>query len=426
MWRFISISATGTLVYQATMFLMLPVISKLYSTDEVGHFFFLGAIVSVVSPLATLRLEKALLSARDDSEVRRILAAALVCLAGLSLTASFTVVVASGWHPLLGQTPSLKAMIVLELWIVSLSVVHILHMQCVRDGQGGRIGISLAIRAVLFAVCAVMASRVFKEDALLAAMIGSIVLSGLICRPGRLMEALQRKSSTDTIHLSAIFKEHRSLIMHSVPQAALSNMLLNLPILVFGLVADAVVLAQVSLACRLCAAPAIVAGNALGLAFYSEAAKPQVTFSLLRTMLRIFAAVGLVLVAALVAASVLGPILTEPLFGSKWASTTTFFPLIAPAALSHLALQVWAFEPILTHRHRSYTLLLALWASLQTAALLGGGYLFGAETGLLAYSLVSLGTGTVGLLVSIRCLAAYFRHPDIAKTNELFGSPTES
>src|SRR4051794_21575841 len=118
MLRNIAIILRGSLIAQAIGFLILPLLSRLFTPDAFGTFQLFQAISSVLLVFAAMRYEVALLRAEDDRELR---ATFWLCLTVTGLTSVgvaivAAVIVASGW-------PAVAAALPFSIWLFPLALL---------------------------------------------------------------------------------------------------------------------------------------------------------------------------------------------------------------------------------------------------------------------------------------------------------------
>ncbi len=82
---------SATALAQVISFVALPLLSRLYSPEAFGVFTLVIAVVAIVAPVATLRLESAAMLAAEGSEVRAVVRNAVTSIVAVGL-ATFIVI----------------------------------------------------------------------------------------------------------------------------------------------------------------------------------------------------------------------------------------------------------------------------------------------------------------------------------------------
>ncbi|WP_022867692.1 lipopolysaccharide biosynthesis protein [Schaalia vaccimaxillae] len=84
----ISSLLTGTIIAQLIVLATTPVISRLYTPEDIGSFAAFLAIPQLIAAIASLRYDMAVVLPESDMDARRLLRLALICAAIISLLAS--------------------------------------------------------------------------------------------------------------------------------------------------------------------------------------------------------------------------------------------------------------------------------------------------------------------------------------------------
>lgn len=314
--------ASGTAGVQALYLVCLPLLTRLYSVEQVGDLTVFQALLAVLLVVSALRYEVAIFVSSDDREAINLLALAAVVvvlsslataavLAGVPALASLPgrySVLTRNWGWLWLAQVGAGLALALTQWTlrrrsyatvatarvsqVSSQLGTQLLLGLVWPGGGGLIAGDAAGR---LAGCAVLARRLFRVD---RALLGEI-------KKARVAKAA---------------REYADYAVYSAPGALLNTATLQLPPIMLMFMFGSQVAGWFGLMIRVSSAPMMLIGKSVSDAYASEFSRlirenPGALKGLFLSTFRRLALIGLL---PLVVMSVAGPWLFHLVFGAAW------------------------------------------------------------------------------------------------------------
>jgi O-antigen/teichoic acid export membrane protein len=384
--RSLSILLAGTLAGQAIAFLLTLLLARVYTPEVFGEYTLFLATFGIVSGVATLSLDKAVLFASDEDRARFLTGAAIlasVAVGALWCLGSWGVTVLSGHDASAAQA-----------WAVGLAVAGY-----------GAFQAQVQLRLYLGRSTSVAASKVTQGAAAGSAQLalhpwlgpGGLIsghvlgvylaIAPLITGGGRPIWRLPGLSLRRS--LASVRKESADYLLFVTPAQFIDALSNQLPAYVVAWLFLDATLGQYGMALRVLSAPAALVGVSIGQWYLQRSARelsgaPE-RLDLLTTTWRRLAGVGFVPFAVLM---LVGDRIFAGVFGEPWRQAGEFAMILAPILyLKFISTPTSGiyYQLGLQRLQLAFT---ALMAVLRPAAMFVGGTLYGIRGGIMLMSLV--------------------------------------
>ena len=340
MLRNIAIILRGSIVAQAIVFLILPVLTRQFTPEDFGNFQLFQSVLSILMVFAAMRYEIALLRAENDLELR---ATFWLCLAVTALTSILVSIVAAG---LLGSG-WLAAMVTLSfsVWLFPLAllaggIAQFLTYVVAREAAFSVTANSKMVQSSVFASVALLIGAVapVSSGLIVADLAGRIALAGVLLfwcfrRRPDLFEPAGKGP------ILAAAGKYRGLPIVALPGAVANSVgSVVTPMMIYAIYSPSIsgqfALVERSLSIPL--ALAVTAVSQVYMAGLAEAIRTPGESALLqyRKVVRNLVLIGLPPMLVLIA---FGPFIFQTLFGPNWALAGEFARILAPAYVFLLA-----------------------------------------------------------------------------------------
>lgn len=318
----------GTSLKSLITFLALPILTRLYTPEDIGLFQLLLSVSMTFSIVSTLKYEMAIVLPRRRREAEHLVVLTLLSLA--MMTAVTAVLFALWGDPLLRllKAPGLapyKALAVAAIFATGL-LQGVRYIQ-IREKQYGDLARNNVVQAVVTQAGSV-GFGILQPTFL--GLFGSYALGCLVSALAILHQARVTRYRIRRRWLRLLAWKHRQFPLISTIGMFIHELTIELPVFMFSGFYGAQVVGYYALAHRLLSTPMNLIQTSVGQVYFQEAsaAFQQSPARLLRVYLvtiRRLALVGLVpLVLALVAA----PPLVRILLGEQWATSGVYIQII--------------------------------------------------------------------------------------------------
>lgn len=340
MLRNIAIILRGSLIAQAIGFLILPILSRLFTPDAFGTYQLFQAISSILLVVAAMRYEVALLRAEDDVELRATfwlcLIVTLLITAAVAIVAA--AVIASGW-------PAAVAALPFSLWLFPLAllaggIAQVLIMIMTRESAFRVSANSKMAQSGAYALAALLIGAIspFISGLIVADIVGRIALAAfLVAWCLRRRPDLFERVGRDQILAAA--GKHRAFPLVTLP-GTIANSLGSVltPMMIYAIYSP-YISGQFGLVERSLTIPmamVVTAVSQVYMAGLAEAIRTPGPSGLVqfRKVVRNLTLLGLLPMLVLMA---FGPLIFQTLFGERWALAGEFARIMAPAYVLLLA-----------------------------------------------------------------------------------------
>ncbi|WP_239036691.1 oligosaccharide flippase family protein [Marinobacter sp. C7] len=393
-----------------------PFLTRLYGPEAFGVSAAFTAVMSIITPLATLGYATAIVIPEGDKEAAAIARLSILCALILAPISLLAVHLGQPWIAILTglqDTPQILYLIPLSLIITAfLSVAN-----------------QSAIRKGLFKAKA----RAYVESALgtnLGKLGGGLVApSGLVLilltQAGQMLNlfmqllrvprqgVLKPSNWIGVRGVGEAAKAQRDFAVYRMPQSIIRAMAMGLPVIVLTALFGSAEAGQYSLTLLILGAPAMLLGDSVGEVFYPKITraitgnKPKAQVLIVKAI----AVLGLVGVATFGLIVIFGDVLVPWLFGAEWGRAGEYSQWVAVWMTAMLATRpAVASMPAL--ELQSVLLLYEIVVTAARAAALYVGFLFGDDLVSIAiFSLINV-AGYVGLSAVV-LFKAYRRNSEV-------------
>lgn len=321
----------GSVVAQVTALAVTPLLSRIYAPAQLAALTQLMAIAGVLAPLATLKLEIALMLPRRTSVAGRLFGLAVVSSVAVAIAAMLgLLILPADWFTGLVSAlpPDLRLSVPVAAFAMALFIV--MGGVATREGHFRRLGTARAVAAVVTALVAVVTGWLTGRTAglvwalPLGQLAGVVVLvpaQGVLTAGARCFDRLGR---------AALHRFRRYPLLNG-SSSFLNGLTIGLPAITLGWYCTDEVVGQYGMAFRLAAAPITLAAMSIGqvnlrtvsrMVREGHDAHPHVR----RTLLRLWFVAGIGLLVSML----LGPSLFAWILGPEWRTAGEFLVLLAP------------------------------------------------------------------------------------------------
>jgi O-antigen/teichoic acid export membrane protein len=330
--------ARGTVIGQAPFVLLTPVITRLFSTRELGIYGLALAFVGIAGPVAGLRLELAAISARDDGEARALLILSALAMLPVTLLSVIILCVL--------KARGVGAYGALSWWVVALTGATIaaaglyasMRSWLVRRGRIQLVANSLAVQGCLRAGIPVAFVWLSAGAGLLigAELIARASVVALMARGGGLWAALKRTPVRLRSLREPLMRYWKYPVLMG-PSALIDAAATALPVPILASHYGLGAAGKFALVQRLVMLPAALVVGSVGDVFHAHAADVvggsggvAVTKFLTGTAARLL----LLGIVVYVPVAVIAPFAASWVFGPTWADAGILIALLAPLCIA--------------------------------------------------------------------------------------------
>jgi len=323
---------------QVLAFAASPLLTRLYSPEAFGHFAVLGAMVNILLPLITLRLNWAIPLPREDGDARHVLAlCVLVTVASAALAAALGTLAQPGLAGWIDMSLT-------DIWLLTgallVTGLHEVTMSwLVRNRAFGQVASVRFITLVGVVGCQIGFAMIRPSaSSLLLGLAGGYLL-GFLWAAFQCRHALLDSVRGVTPHsLWRFAAEYRRFPAVATPSSIVSAVSAQVPNLVLPTLYGVAMVGQWSLAQRVLWQPASFVGQAVSQVFWGNAARLQ--WEDPKRLALLFLILNAGLLAVMTPALVLvwwGADLFGFIFGPAWAQAGHFAGIIVLSSFVGLA-----------------------------------------------------------------------------------------
>lgn len=348
--RNIATLTAGSVVAQLIPLASSPVLTRLYSPIEYGHYARFMLLVTVLSGAATGRYEMAILAAGSSPEVRVVKLLARLLAVGVSALVLFAAVGLRAVEPLPAWWVWLLPAGVLVTAAQQVSYSWLLRERAFRLLSSSRAARALLVAAVSISVGVLGLST---SGLALGAVLGSAAIAaGLF--------AFERGSGAVTWHgraeLRGAAMAHRQFPLLVLPSEWLSTLALQLPLLFL----DVTGAGFFSFATTVVSTPLSLIGTSVLEGFKERAFRDYRERGSFRTVYRgVFFALVAPATAGAIALAIGAPVVFRVAFGARWEAAGVFAASLAPMFALRLLASPLSYTYVVVRRQREAMLLQA-------------------------------------------------------------------
>lgn len=259
----------GNVFAQIIGIIAIPIITRIYNTEQYGSFAITLSIATIISSVSTLGFHLAILIPKENSTAKAL---AKISLISLILT-SLPISLASLINPslliyFLGSNIDQNTIRVISIMVISQGLYSIASYWCIREKKFGAVATSkifesisdrgIAIGAAAFG----WASAISLSFARIFGVIISLVFLLFTIRTTR-TEKNASDLSTSTTSIYSTFKDFKEYAIFNTPSVLLINAMGQLPTIIIGYFYSPVAAGLYAIANRLVSIPVQALGSAL-------------------------------------------------------------------------------------------------------------------------------------------------------------------
>lgn len=324
----VAILLSGTAFSQLIGIAVLPILTRLYSTEEMGVLAIFTAIVTILLTLVCLRLESAIPIQKNQKDAKSVM---YLCVELATLISILVFIVCFVIHIYFNRiTKGIDGFILyvpIAMFVGGLYIT--INAYALKREKFDFVSKSRMIQALSCAVIQVTGALIYQSAIWL--------VIGFIFNLGAGIGYLKRKLKLRRIFVFSRLTEKRNAFARNAnfPKFSVVESLSNAagvqaPILLIAYGMSVSEAAFLFLAMKLIQAPMALLGSSISQVYYSQATSkiltgelPDFTAKVLKTAMKIG-------VGPIIAMSILAPITTEKILGAEWSSVGYYIFLMSP------------------------------------------------------------------------------------------------
>jgi len=262
--------ATGAFAGQASYVVVMPMLGVLYEPAAFADLLSCTQLITVLSSLATLKLDLALgiiRSGRTSCSLRLLCFVAPPFVVGISIAAVYTLSVMINWNHMTKIVLETGTWIVAGAWLTAVTASE--TSWCLRNALFGRVAISRFFRGSVNSTMALIGSSYFGSPGLLIA-----VVAGCACGLVGVMDikTIQRNDFS-LLKWRAIANKYKQFPLHVAPSAFFDSLAIGIPVFTGSYFLRGEELGQYTILVTLIGAPTAVISSAFAQTLYAATSK---------------------------------------------------------------------------------------------------------------------------------------------------------
>jgi len=321
---------SGSALANVINFLAIPVLSRIYSVEEFGHFQLLFTIITILGVISCLKFEMTLTLAQDKKSSDNLFFGAMIILIGFSTGLYFL----TQWmgHELLSIY---KADHLLEFvsWVspavFSLGLYELLNYVYMRQKAFGKMAKFRIIQVMLIQGSAILMGVLYGgfEKLILSFILGNLIVSVLMI--------LQSNISLSNFNAHVMKKSlirFRKFPTVNMPMALVNSFSMQLPVFLLSTYFSSEIVGFYMMANRILTTPMQLISRSVGRVYYKEAsdAISSNTTKLKRIFLNTVRQVGKIGLIPTIGVVGFAPYFVTLFLGKEWELAGTFMQIMIP------------------------------------------------------------------------------------------------
>lgn len=259
----------GNAFAQAIGIIAIPIITRLYSTEQFGSFAIILSIATIISSISTLGFHLAILIPKDQSKAKALVALSLI---SLLLTSAPIVIIAEAFPDLvksyLGESIDQETAYIILAMVILQGLYSIASYWSIRERKFGIVATSKVFESVsdrgisIGVVAFGWASALSLSFARICGVLSSLVFLALSMRHLKTEQPII-KPHCKTAPLYSTFKDFKEYVIYNTPSVLLINAMGQLPTIMIGYFYSPVAAGLYAIATRLVTIPVKALGSAL-------------------------------------------------------------------------------------------------------------------------------------------------------------------
>jgi len=321
---------SGTALASIINFLSLPVLARIYSVEDFGHFQLLFSLITIFGVISCLKYEMTLTLPEDKARSDNLFFVSILVLAGFTGILYF---ILTGFGKEVLSLYNAEHLIASGKWIApavfSLGLYELMNYVFMRNKAFGKMA-----KYRVMQVSLIQASAIFMglyspsfEKLIFSFIIGNMVISLLMIVQSNLSFSNMSLSS-----MSAAAFSFRKFPMINTPMALVNTFSMQLPVFMLSVYFSSEIVGYYMMASRILTAPMQLISRSVGRVYYKEAAdsirdSKQKVIKIFKNTIRRVAKIGLI--PSIIVIS-FAPILIKWFLGDEWIVVGTFMQIMMP------------------------------------------------------------------------------------------------
>lgn len=407
-FRSVSVLALASAAGQALLFLVLPVITRLYSPTDFGVTAIFSGILAIVLMISGFRLELAVVLPKSEQSARQLVRLVMVLnLFVAALVAVLVNVLPAQIAQFAGSSQLTDVLWLLPLAVCGAGAYRVLSFWAVRNGDFETIAKTKFAQPLANAVSQLLLGLLgFGAVGLIIGQIAGLA-TGLF-RLSKGVSLFSLPTSFELRRYVALARRYSRFPKFDVPAALIDTLSVQLPNLLFAGLFGLTAAGWYLLAERVILGPLSLFGQALGQVIYSKSGQKKDIEFLAPQAIRIIKVLFIIICLPTILFVLFGKIGFEFLFGDEWSKSGLIASILFPAfslqfIYSSVSLMLSATEGQKVNLKVNFILLL-----LKLSAIYIGFYLDGFMGSIFYFALAT----SLGNLIAIQLLVSHLRKYD--------------
>ncbi|MEC9050653.1 MAG: oligosaccharide flippase family protein [Candidatus Neomarinimicrobiota bacterium] len=321
---------SGTVLASIINFLSLPVLARIYSVEDFGHFQLLFSLITIFGVISCLKYEMALTLPEDKARSDNLFFISILILTGFT---GILYIILTGYGKEVLSLYKAEHLIASGKWIApavfSLGLYELMNYVFMRNKAFGKMA-----KYRVMQVSLIQASAIFMglyspsfENLIFSFIFGNMVISLIMIVQSNLSLSNMSLSS-----MSAVAFSFRKFPMINTPMALVNTFSMQLPVFMLSVYFSSEIVGYYMMASRILTAPMQLISRSVGRVYYKEAAdsireSKQKVIKIFNNTIRRVAKIGLIPSIIVIA---FAPILIKWFLGEEWIVVGTFMQIMMP------------------------------------------------------------------------------------------------
>lgn len=321
---------SGTALASIINFLSLPVLARIYSVEDFGHFQLLFSLITIFGVISCLKYEMTLTLPEDKARSDNLFFVSILVLTGFTGTLYFLL---TGFGKEVLSLYNAEHLIASGHWIApavfSLGLYELMNYVFMRNKAFGQMAKYRVMQVSLVQASAIIMGLYSPsfEKLIFSFIIGNMVISFLM-----IIQSNLSLSNISLSSMSAAAFSFRKFPMINTPMALVNTFSMQLPVFMLSVYFSTEIVGYYMMASRILTAPMQLISRSVGRVYYKEAAdslkvSKQKIIKIFDTTIRRVAKIGLIPSIIVI---LLAPILIKWFLGEEWIVVGTFMQIMMP------------------------------------------------------------------------------------------------
>ncbi len=321
---------SGTALASIINFLSLPVLARIYSVEDFGHFQLLFSLITIFGVISCLKYEMTLTLPEDKARSDNLFFVSILVLTGFT---GILYIIFTGYGKEVLSLYKAEHLIASGKWIApavfSLGLYELMNYVFMRNKAFGKMAKYRVMQVTLIQASAIIMGLYSPgfEKLIFSFIIGNMVISLLM-----IIQSNLSLSNISLSSMSAVSFSFRKFPMINTPMALVNTFSMQLPVFMLSVYFSSEIVGCYMMASRILTAPMQLISRSVGRVYYKEAAdsirvsKQKIMHTFKNTVSRI-AKLGLIPSVLMI---VFAPILIKWFLGDEWTVAGTFMQIMMP------------------------------------------------------------------------------------------------